>query len=91
MRSAFPINSRASCCVTLSVVGAVFQMRSLSAADADDFDLPSSSSSSSGSDSDDEVRYRELYSCCWHADRDRRPSAAQLVELLTRWSSAAHS
>lgn len=38
---------------------------------------------------DVDVRYRELYSRCWHTDRDLRPSAAQLVDILLFWSSAA--
>jgi len=37
---------------------------------------------------EDDVRYRELYSRCWHRDRDVRPSAVQLVDLLSYWSSS---
>ena len=49
------------------------------AADADDIAV-------SGGYCDDEMKYRELYSRCWYAERDLRPSAAQLVDVLSQWS-----
>ena len=52
------------------------------AADDDDIEV-------SGGCCDDELRYRELYSRCWYAERDLRPSAVQLVDVLSRWTSTA--
>lgn len=34
-----------------------------------------------------EMLYRELYSQCWEADSDKRPSARDLVDVLKTWSS----
>jgi len=59
-------------------------MPSLDAA-ADDVDVDDTELSCGGCH--DDVKYRELYSCCWHTERDQRPSAVQLVDLLTHWSS----
>ena len=62
-------------------------MPSLAAAAADDDDDVDDDDVSCSSCEDD-VKYRELYTCCWHTDRDLRPSAMQLVDLLSHWSSS---
>ena len=36
-----------------------------------------------------DMKYRQLYRLCWHHDRDVRPSAVQLVDLLSYWSSSS--
>jgi len=38
---------------------------------------------------EEDVKYRELYTRCWHPDRDRRPTAVQLVDWISAWSAAA--
>jgi len=74
-----------TCSNPTTTVHVLLQMRSRHS----EVDVASDDDSSEPAvDMDDVLRYRELYWRCWHADRQLRPTAAQLVDILTDWSTA---